>query len=72
MTVSYISARSAGSKNRMSGGGSEDSGKLRDDEDPGDVQVVFLKQYIAIHIDFASPANQMNGFDVISVTHAYI
>lgn len=52
--------------------GPEDSGKLRDDEDPGDVQVVFLKQYIAIHIDFASQPNQMNGFDVISVTHAYI
>ena len=41
--------------------GPEDSGKLRDDEDPGDVKVMFLKQYIAIYIDFASQPNQMNG-----------
>ena len=52
--------------------GPEDSGKLRDDEDPGDAKVVFLKQYIAIYIDFASQPNQMNGFDVISVSHASI
>ena len=52
--------------------GPEDSGKLRDDEDPGDVEVMFLKQYIAIYIYFASQPNQMNGFDVISGIHSYI
>ena len=52
--------------------GPGDSGKLRDDEDPGDVKVVFLKQYIAIYIDVASQPNQMNGFDLVSGVHSNI
>ena len=71
VTVSCVHSRSAGSKPcQVLGPG--DSGKLRDDEDPGDVKVVFLKQYIAIYIDVASQPNQMNGFDLVSGIHSNI
>lgn len=42
------------------------SGEFGDDEDPGDVEPVFLTQYIAVHIDFISQPNQMNRLDLIS------
>ena len=42
------------------------SGEFGDDGDPGDVELVFLTQYITVYIGFRSQPNQMNGSDLVS------